>query len=199
MIGGKKGILHIHLGSLTKKLDILFRLVKEHEFPIENISPTHVGRTKPLFEQAMEFARLGGMIDITTGASQYTKPYKSVLYGIEKGVPIEQMTFSSDGNAGLEKIDENGNIIGFRRAPIDQNLFEVIELIKEGTVSAGDAFKIITTNPAKNLGISHKGRVAVGCDADLCFFDDGWNLTDVFAMGKQIKKNSEVILQDSFD
>lgn len=199
MIGGKKGILHIHLGALQDKMDILFRLVKDYEFPIENISPTHVGRTEELFEEAIKFARMGGMIDITTGASQYTKPHKSVLHALEKGVPIEKMTFSSDGNAGLEKKDESGKMIGFRAAPIDQNLFEVIELIKEGTVSIDDALKLITVNPATNLGITDKkGKLSVGGDADLCLFDSEWNLTDVFAMGKSIKRNSEVILKDSF-
>lgn len=199
MIGGKKGILHLHLGNLSTKMDILFRLVQEHEFPIENISPTHVGRTKPLFEQAIEFAKLGGMIDITTGASKYTDPYKSVLYAMEKGVPIDKMTFSSDGNAGLDKLDENGNFIGFRRAPIDKNFEEVVALVKKGGVDISEAFKIITTNPATNLGLANKGRIKIGADADLCVLDRDLHLTDVFAKGKLVKEDGEVILKENFE
>ncbi|WP_445755975.1 beta-aspartyl-peptidase [Polaribacter sp.] len=83
-IANKKGILHIHLGNLDTKMDVLFELVQKYQFPIEHISPTHVARTKPLFEQAIEFAKLGGTIDITTGASKFTEPYKAVFNGIRK-------------------------------------------------------------------------------------------------------------------
>ncbi|MCB0438268.1 MAG: beta-aspartyl-peptidase [Mangrovimonas sp.] len=198
-IGNKKGILHIHLGNLESKMDPLFELVNKYQFPIEHISPTHVGRTKPLFEQAIEFAKLGGMIDITTGASKYTDPYKSVMYALEKGASIDNITFSSDGHAGLTKLDENGQVIGVRQAPIDQNLQEVVNLIQLGKVAIGDAFKIITTNPARNLGLKNKGQLAVGFDADLCVFDSNLNLVDVFARGQQMMANGKIIVKGNFE
>jgi beta-aspartyl-dipeptidase (metallo-type) len=198
MLASKKGILHIHLGALTDKMDILFDLVENYEFPIEHISPTHVGRTKDLFEQAIKFAKLGGMIDITTGASKYTDPYKSVLYALERGVDISKITFSSDGNAGLEKLDDKGKLIGFRKAPVDKNLEEVISLIKKGGVSIEDAFKIITKNPANNLGLSNKGIIEVGADADFCVFDSDLKLMDVLAHGVLMMENYDLKVNDSF-
>ena len=198
MLASKKGILHIHLGALTDKMDILFDLVENFEFPIEHISPTHVGRTKDLFEQAIKFAKLGGMIDITTGASKYTDPYKSVLYALEKGVDISKITFSSDGNAGLEKLDDKGKLIGFRKAPVDKNLEEVISLIKKGGVSIEDAFKIITKNPANNLGLTNKGIIKVGADADFCVFDSDLKLMDVLAHGVLMMENYDLKVNDSF-
>ena len=198
MLASKKGILHIHLGALTDKMDILFDLVENYEFPIEHISPTHVGRTKDLFEQAIKFAKLGGMIDITTGASKYTDPYKSVLYALEKGVDISKITFSSDGNAGLEKLDDKGKLIGFRKAPVDKNLEEVISLIKKGGVSIEDAFKIITKNPANNLGLTNKGIIKVGADADFCVFDSDLKLMDVLAHGVLMMENYDLKVNDSF-
>jgi beta-aspartyl-dipeptidase (metallo-type) len=199
MIGNKKGILHLHLGGLKSKMDVLFRLVEEHEFPIENISPTHVGRTKELFDEAIRFAKLGGMIDITTGASQYDKPYKSVLYALEQGVPMETMTFSSDGNAGLDKLDENGEFIGFRKAPIDQNWLQTKALIETGKVEIAEALKLITSNPAKNLGLENKGTIAVGADADFCGLDSEYNLVDVVAKGIRLMQNGEVIVKGNFE
>lgn len=199
MIGNKKGILHLHLGNQEIKMDILFRLVQEYEFPIENISPTHVGRTKPLFEQAIEFGKLGGMIDITTGASKYTDPYKSVLYAMDQGLSIDKMTYSSDGNAGLDKLDENGNRIGVRRAPIHHNLEQAIALVKYGNLPLSEALKPITINPATNLGLKHKGVVKVGADADFCCFDSDYQLTDVFAMGQQMIKDAKIIAKDTFE
>ena len=198
MLASKKGILHIHLGALTDKMDVLFDLVENYEFPIEHISPTHVGRTKDLFEQAIKFAKLGGMIDITTGASKYTDPYKSVLYALERGVDISKITFSSDGNAGLEKLDDKGKLIGFRKAPVDKNLEEVISLIKKGGVSIEDAFKIITKNPANNLGLSNKGIIKVGADADFCVFDSDLKLMDVLAHGVLMMENYDLKVNDSF-
>ena len=176
MIGGKKGILHLHLGYLPSKMDVLFELVNDFHFPIEHISPTHVGRTKELFEQAIEFAKLGGMIDITTAASKYTDPYKAVLYGLEKGASIDKMTFSTDGHAGLTKFDKQGNPIGVKKAPIDKNLQETVSLVKQGNLPIEDAFKLVTTNPAENLGLKHKGSIKMGYDADLCVFDEDLSL-----------------------
>ena len=49
MIARKKGILHVHLGNLKSKMDPLFRIVKDYQFPIEHISPTHVGRTEACY------------------------------------------------------------------------------------------------------------------------------------------------------
>ncbi|WP_269223465.1 beta-aspartyl-peptidase [Flavobacterium sp. IMCC34518] len=199
LIAGKKGILHIHLGALSSRMDVLLKIVKEYEFPIEHISPTHVGRTLPLFEQAIEFAKLGGMIDITSGGTKYTDPYKSVLYALEKGVSIDMMTFSSDGNAGIGIMDENGRTIGFKKAPINLNLKQVLLLIKEGNVPIEEAFKLITANPAKNLALKTKGHIKIGYDADFCAFNSDLELTDVFAKGKQMMKEKEIIVFGNFE
>lgn len=199
MIGGKKGILHLHLGYLPSKMDVLFELVNDFHFPIKHISPTHVGRTKELFEQAIEFAKLGGMIDITTAASKYTDPYKAVLYGLEKGASIDKMTFSTDGHAGLTKFDEQGRAIGVRKAPIDKNLEEVVSLVKKGNHPIEEAFKLITCNPAENLGLKHKGSIKLGYDADFCVFDKHLNLKDVFAKGKLMMENQIIIEKGNFE
>jgi len=199
MLANKKGILHLHLGALKTKMDILFRLVEEHEFPIAHISPTHVARTKDLFEQAIAFAKLGGMIDITTGASKYTDPFKAVLYALENGVSIDKMTFSSDGNAGLDKLDDKGNLIGFRRAAINQNYLQVKALIQNSSVKIEEAIKLITCNPAINLGLKNKGAIKLGYDADFCCLDADFNLTDVFAKGKQMMNNTVVIAKGHFE
>lgn len=198
-IADKKGILHIHVGFLESKLDVLFELVEKYKFPIENISPTHVGRTKPLFEEAIKFAKLGGIIDITTGASRFTDPYKAVLYALDQGLAIDQITFSTDGHAGLKKLDENGEVIGARMARADQNLYEVVQLIEKGGVAIEEALKLITTNPARNLGLRHKGKLAVGYDADLCVFDQSLELKHVFARGQQMMENKQIIVKGTYE
>ena len=199
MLSGKKGILHLHLGALSSKMDLLFEIVENYEFPIEHISPTHVGRTKDLFEQAIIFAKMGGMIDITTGASKYTDPYKSVLYALDNNVSIENITFSSDGNAGLDKLDNNNNLVGFKSAPFDKNLEEVINLHKLGGVAFEDSLKLITSNPAKNLGLKSKGQIKNNFDADICFFDSDLKLSSVIANGKFMMKDGDLVVKGSFE
>ena len=199
MLAGKKGILHLHLGALSSKMDLLFEIIENYEFPIEHISPTHVGRTKELFDQAITFAKMGGMIDITTGASKYTDPYKSVLYALDNNVSIDNITFSSDGNAGLDKLDKNNNLVGFKSAPFDKNFEEVINLHKHGGVPLEDAIKLITSNPAKNLGLKNKGEVKVNSDADLCFLNSDLELNTVMANGKFMMKDGELVVKGSFE
>lgn len=197
-IGNKKGILHVHLGNLKSKLDPLFEIVEVHEFPIEHISPTHVGRTKELFQEAIRFAKMGGMIDITTGASKYAPPHEQVLYALESGVSIDNITFSSDGHAGLTNFNSKGEKNGLRIAPIDKNLDEVIQLIKIGNIPIEEAFKLVTLNPAKNLGLSNKGIISIGCDADFCCFSEMLKLKHVFANGKQLMFDGVVKMKDRF-
>ena len=199
MLAGKKGILHLHLGALSSKMDLLFEIIENYEFPIEHISPTHVGRTKELFDQAITFAKMGGMIDITTGASKYTDPYKSVLYALDNNVSIDNITFSSDGNAGLDKLDKNNNLVGFKSAPFDKNFEEVINLHKIGGVPLYDALKLITSNPAKNLGLKNKGEVKVNSDADLCFLNSDLKLNTVIANGKFMMQDGDLVVKGSFE
>ena len=199
MLSGKKGILHLHLGALSSKMDLLFEIIENYEFPIEHISPTHVGRTKDLFDQAITFAKMGGMIDITTGASKYTDPYKSVLYALDNNVSIDNMTFSSDGNAGLDKLDKNNNLVGFKSAPFDKNFEEVINLHKLGGIPIEDALKLITSNPAKNLGLKNKGQVKVNSDADLCFLNSDLEINTVIANGKFMMQQGVLVVKGSFE
>jgi beta-aspartyl-dipeptidase (metallo-type) len=199
MLSGKKGILHLHLGALSSKMDLLFEIIENYEFPIEHISPTHVGRTKDLFDQAITFAKMGGMIDITTGASKYTDPYKSVLYALDNNVSIDNMTFSSDGNAGLDKLDKNNNLVGFKSAPFDKNFEEVINLHKLGGIPIEDALKLITSNPAKNLGLKNKGQVKVNSDADMCFLNSDLELHTVIANGKFMMQEGALVVKGSFE
>lgn len=198
MMAGKKGILHIHLGNLDTKMDILFEIINKYNFPIKHISPTHVGRTEELFNQSIEFAKIGGVIDITTGASKFTEPHLAVIKALDNGVSINNICFSTDGNAGLEKRDEENNLVGFKAADITMNLKEVKFLIKSG-LDIEDAVKLVTINPARNLGLSHKGRIEVGADADLCTFDKDFNLTDVISKGKLLYKSKKIIKKGSFE
>lgn len=182
----KKGILHVHLGTLPDQINPLFELVEQYHYPIEHITPTHTNRNASLFAESIRFAKAGGCIDITTGASRFESPFRSVIRAWESGVPENNLTMSSDGHAGLSQAVSQLHG-GQSTAPIAQNLREMTLLVTEGGIPIERALLPVTLNPAKNLGLKHKGRIAVGCDADLCFFDDRLNLNAVMALGKIYK------------
>jgi len=178
----KKGIMHVHLGVLPEQLNPLFELVEHFHFPIEHISPTHTNRNQELFEQSIRFGRLGGCIDITTGASRFEPPHRSLIRAWESGVPEHCVTFSSDGHAGLSAAVARMHN-GQTTAPFSQNLHEMTLLVKDAGMPLERALLPVTLNPARNLGLAHKGRVVEGADADLCFFNTQLQLEAVVAMG----------------
>jgi beta-aspartyl-dipeptidase (metallo-type) len=192
MVSGKKGILHFHLGGAASQMDVLFEMLDHFEAPIQHLSPTHVARTESLFTQAIEFALRGGSIDITTGASKYTDPHLAALRALEAGVSPDLITFSTDGHAGLDRKDASGQVVGTRPAPIAANLQAFQSLVREGSVDPSVALKPVTSSPARNLGLSRKGRIEVGADADFCLFDSNWNLGAVMARGSWNYQNQSI-------
>lgn len=195
----KGGIMHVHLGALPTGIDLLLEIAREYPSLISYISPTHMGRTHELFLQAIDFARLGGMIDISTGGTKYCEPYLSVLEGLEAGIDIHQMTFSSDGNAGVRRRNAETGEDTYLVAPLHKNLEQVICLIREADLSPADAFSLITTNPARNMHLTGKGCIVEGGDADITLFDDQWKLQGVWARGVEMMRNGIVLKKGNFE
>lgn len=195
----KGGVMHVHLGALPSGLTPLMDIARKYPSLISYISPTHVIRYEALFEQAIEFAKMGGMIDISTGGTKYTEPYKAVLAALEKGVSIEKMTFSSDGNAGVRKIDPEKGIDSYTIAPMHLNLEQTIKLITEGGVKPEDAFSLITVNPAKTMKLKGKGRIEKGYDADFCMFDEHYKLVSVISRANVMMKDGRIVRKGNFE
>ena len=195
----KGGVMHVHLGPLPSGIDLLLEIAREYPTLISYISPTHMGRTHDLFLQGIEFARMGGMIDISTGGTKYCEPFESVLEGLEAGVSIHQMTFSSDGNAGVRRKDPETGADSYIVAPLHRNLEQVIRLIKDGGMSPADAFHLVTVNPARTMKLKGKGQLCEGFDADITLFDESWNLTGVYARGKEMMREGNVMHKGNFE
>lgn len=199
LVSGKGGILHVHIGALDTRIDVLLDIVKKRNFPVRNISPTHVGRTEKLFYQCNEFAKLGGIIDITTGASKFTEPSEQVLIALKNGVSIDNITFSSDCHAGLSVVDEEGKLVRLKKAPMTESLKQVKDLLATGKVTPSDGFRLITVNPAKNLGLKKKGKIDVNMDADFTLFNSNYEVTDVIARGEILMQDGKLVKKGSYE
>lgn len=196
---GKGGVLHIHLGNLPEGISLLLEIAQAYPTLTSYLSPTHMIRTEALFEQGLAFARLGGLIDISTGGTKFDAPYRCVLRALEAGVMLDRLTFSSDGGGGVRKTDPLTGQITYTPAPLHLNQKEIVALVKEGQLPLEQALCLVTVNPARNMKLKCKGRLEVGYDADICLMDEELNLTDVFARGECVMKDGEVIKKGRYE
>lgn len=196
---GKGGILHIHLGNLPDGISILIDIARNYPTLISYLSPTHLIRTEALFEQAIEFGKMGGMVDFSTGGTKFNTPHYCVMKALEKGLTLDKITFSSDGCGGVRKINPLTGEDTYTPAPLNLNLNEVVLLVKEAGLPLEQALQLVTVNPARNMKLPAKGRIECGYDADFCLFNNDLKLTDVFAKGEIMMENTEIIRKGRYE
>ncbi len=202
MIGGKAGLVHLHLGSGARRLDPIMRIVKETEIPIGQFLPTHLNRTPALLDQAIAFAAMGGNIDITaSGKDLHFHPtsVEAVRIALDAGVAVDQISISSDSNGSMPIFDAEGNVEKLGVGDI-QCLFEDWQSLIAAGVSIADSLKIVASNPARRVGLfKHKGSLAPGKDADLLILDRDLNLECVFANGRLMLDQGKVLVKGTFE
>lgn len=204
MLGGKAGVLHLHLGDGPRKLEMLFRLIKETEIPPTQIIPTHVNRNSELLEEAIEFVLRGGTIDLTAGNDPEAHKNggisiaEAVQLSLEKKAPLTQITVSSDSNGSMPVFDKKGNLTGLTIASQKSLHKNFHYLIQKKILSLQDAIRLFSTNPATFYKLNHKGEIRVGKDADLVLLDKDYNLTDSFAMGRMMMSDRKLIAKGTF-
>ena len=199
MLTGKTGFLHVHLGDFPYSFDIFDECVAQG-MPIKHIRPTHVARHPEVFRRACEFAKKGGFIDITTGGGNYMgSAADAVRAALADGVPFDRITLSSDGHGSVPRFNEKGEMVGLGVGGVACNLKEVKRLVQEMNVPMTTALSVVTANVAKALQLPGKGFVKAGGSADLNLFDEDLNLVHVFAKGRQMMREGEIIVKGTFE
>jgi beta-aspartyl-dipeptidase (metallo-type) len=202
MIGGKAGLVHLHMGSGKRMLDLIFRIVKETEIPIGQFLPTHLTRTESLLEQSIQFAKMGGNIDFTVKGQELSFPLttsKALRMALDGGVDIEQITLSSDSNGSMPIFDEKGKLMKLAVGDI-QNLYLDWKGLVEGGFPLDDALKMVTSNPAKRAGIyAYKGSIEEGKDADLLILSRDLRIESVMAKGQMMIQQGGVLVRGTFE
>jgi len=203
MLGGKAGLVQLHIGEGVKGLEYLFRLVEETEIPIEQLSPTHITRSPAVFEQAIRFAKIGGNVDIT--ASGRRLPWRmrageAFRQLLSAQVSVEQITLSSDSNGSMPVFDEKGSLIQLAVGDIKSLYEEFRCLVSEEGLPVSDILKCITLNPAKRIKIDqYKGSLEEGKDADLIIFDTDWRIDRVYALGRLMVSGGKPMVRGTFE
>lgn len=199
MISKKGGVMHMHMGGLESKLDMVFRILKDYEFPVQYFSPTHCARTKGLFDECLRLQKMGGFFDITSGGSKFAPLDEVIAYGIENGLNLDMVTMSSDGNGSVPKFDENSVLIGYGCASCSENLDVLRSVVKNKILSREQAFALMGKNVAKTLNLENKGEIKVGFDADFTSFDEDMNVLDVIAKGEFCLKDQKLVKKGFFE
>jgi beta-aspartyl-dipeptidase (metallo-type) len=203
MLGGKAGVLHLHLGDGQRRLEMLFRLVAETEIPASQVIPTHVNRNPELLEEAVRWALSGGFIDLTAGpepelGSPELSIEKAIAYCLERQVPLTRITVSSDANGSVPVFDPSGNLIGLTVATPKNLLHAFRALVQKKIVGVEDALRLFGTNAAGFYKLTAKGGISPGKDADIILFDENFGLTDVLARGQRMMADGRLVVQRTF-
>ena len=208
MLSGKAGIVNVHLGGGTRKLELLKKVVEETEIPISQFLPTHANRTQELLDACIEFAKNGGTIDFTAsedpdfwektdGEVRFSKALKQLL---DAGVALDNFTMTSDGQGSLPYFDENNHFIGMGVGSAKSLLVGIKEAVQKENIPLEIALRAITTNPARILKLEGKGQIQVGNDADLCILDkETLTIDSVIAKGQIMVKEQEVKVWGTFE
>ena len=206
LVSGKRGYTHFHMGVGRRRLDMLADIIRETEIPPYLIIPTHVNRDEALFVQAMELAKMGAVIDITSGiAPEYgfegtIKPSDAIRRCLENGVDIRNVTMSSDANGSMAVYDAEGRFVGLCVTTVETMHKEFRDLALTKDMPLETALRPVTSSPAAAIGMyPAKGCVREGSDADLIIMDKNLSILKVFAMGKLAADGGEALLKGAFE
>ncbi|HDT13196.1 MAG TPA: beta-aspartyl-peptidase [Candidatus Aminicenantes bacterium] len=203
MLGGKAGILHLHLGDGRRGLELLFRVVRETAIPVTQIIPTHASRNPELFEQALDWVAGGGSIDVTVGADpapdETDLRFEEVLAAFDRrGLPLTRLTASSDSNGSLPVFDAAGRLVRLAVATEADLLRKFQEIVRGGRLPLEAALRVFATNAADFYKLGRKGHIEPGRDADILVLDGDLGLADVFARGRRLMADGRLLVRGTF-
>jgi beta-aspartyl-dipeptidase (metallo-type) len=203
MLGQKAGVLHCHVGDGQRRLELLFRLIKETEIPITQVIPTHVNRNPGLLEEAIRFTQQGGYMDLTAGADPgsdegHISIANSIKLCLEESAPLDHITISSDGNGSMPVFDDSGRLTGLTVATQKSLWTNFRFLLEEKILGLEDSLKLLSTTPAAFYKLKNKGEIKPGKDADILLLDKDYDLTASFAMGQKMISDGRLLVKGTF-
>jgi beta-aspartyl-dipeptidase (metallo-type) len=202
-LAGKRAVLHAHAGDLPDGLMPIREAQRRTGIPADSLMVTHVNRNSNLWRQATEYARVGGSIDLTTMQRPETlhahaiPAAKAITEAIAAGVPAARMTLSTDSGVPYPKLDGSGKAVGLYMAGPDAILGTIRELVQAG-FTWGSAAAFATAHTANVLGLSRKGRLTAGTDADVLILEADGRVDRVYARGRELVRGGQPLVRRAF-
>ena len=191
MIGGKAGIVNLHLGDARDPFRPVHEVVAHSQLGYKQFVPTHCNRNDYIFEDSKEYGKIG-YIDITTSSYPYytdeeIKPSKALKQLLESGVPLSHITFTSDACGSLPGFDPvSGELIKIEMGLPSSVLREIKEAVLEDGILLEHALQVATSNPANILKLQGKGNIKEGFDADLLLLAPDFRIVRLMANGRMM-------------
>lgn len=155
--------------------------------------------------KGLEYVSLGGYIDLTTSSDpKHLEPgellaSEGLKRYLENGLPIEHITFSSDGNGSMPIFDDEGNTVGIGICSVKSLFGEVRKAILELNIPIETAIKVITVNIAKMLSLKDRGEIKENFSADFVIVDDkNLEIVDVYSRGKALFRDGKLLIREDF-
>lgn len=205
LLAGKAGVVVIHLGDGRGMFEPLLHIAAMTDIPITQFIPSHVNRSQRIFHAGIAYAQEGGYLDLTTSSDprwlekDEIKASKGLKMLLDAGVPIEQITFTSDGQGSLPIFDEKGHFKGLGIGQVSTLHREIRDAVVSDGVELAQALQVVTSNPARILKLATKGKVEVGFDADLLFLNRNLEVDTVIAKGRVMIQKKEVLVKGTFE
>jgi len=200
MIANKAGVVHCHMGSGERGFELLHKALDTAEIPPRVYHPTHINRERWLFDAAPKLARRGVCVDVTAfpDDGETMMAAEAIARWRKEGHSMERLTVSSDGAGCLPTFNADGRLIKMDVGRPNTLLEAIQGLIAEGEPLA-EILPVFTTNVARQLALSQKGRIAVGADADLAALDPSGSLRHLWAMGTCMVQESKALQTGHFE
>jgi len=202
MLGGKAGVVHLHLGEGKRGLQPILTILDQTEIPITQFMPTHINRTHSLLEQGIQFLLAGGHIDLTAGCDDFPAELQvpAVLQMLnERQILNDRITVTSDGNGSMPQYNEAGVLIGMGIGSVEVLWRDVREAVLHYGLPLEVGLRTITSNVANVLRLKNKGSIRVGYDADIVVLDEDLQVQDVWALGKCMVRNKQPKVWGTFE
>ena len=175
LLGGKAGILHLHVGDGRDGLSLLFEMMRQTDLPVNMFIPTHTNRNPRLFSEAMDYCRAGGRIDLTAGEVAGIPVPQAITKLIDADIDLTRVTVSSDSN---------GSTPGGSPGKIGVLYEDLKNSIVQNRLEPEIVWPLFSENAAKVLGLfPKKGVLQEGSDADILITDRKYNPQMLFCRG----------------
>ena len=197
MIGGKAGIVNIHLGDSPEPFAMLYGAVEKSELQFSQFLPTHCNRTRSVFKAAAQYGKKG-FVDLTASSYPFypdeeIKPAAGLRELLAAGVPAAHITFSSDGCGSLPIFDDKGNLLSLTSGKPRAIFSELIDCVRREKIPLEKALPVVTANVAAILKLRGKGRIGPGMDADLLLLDEEDRIQHLLAGGRWLVRDGKIV------
>ena len=192
LVGGKPGVLHIHMGTDKPGIEPILDIVRTTDIPIWHFRPTHMAKHP---DQAVTFTKMGGYADFTAGVN-----LPRVLSRVWPELDKSLVTISSDSNGSMPKWDAaHERIIGMGIGRMTSLFNTVRELVRQG-FALEEILPCITKNVAQALLMyPRKGAVQAGSDADLVLLTEDLTIDTVIAKGKKLMEGQQILVRGMYE